>query len=115
MLRVFLGVPATGKLGDLQCIFSQRRVVTRDREELIARPTPEPEFVAIPPLIRKSRMAELVMSALRCIDVRFMLQRSISITNRYSPRCVASVIISLCFLHISYFFTAFLFCNLYIV
>ena len=44
--------------------FRKGGVVTRDREELIARPTPEPEFVAIPPLMpQKAAWRELVMSA----------------------------------------------------
>ena len=44
--------------------FRKGGVVTRDRELLIARPTPEPEFVAIPPLMpQKAAWRELVMSA----------------------------------------------------
>jgi radical SAM superfamily enzyme YgiQ (UPF0313 family) len=44
--------------------FRKGGVVTRDREQLIARPTPEPEFVAIPPLMpQKAAWRDLVLSA----------------------------------------------------
>ncbi len=47
--------------------FRKGGVVTRDREQLIAKPTPEPEFAAVPPLMpQKAAWRELVMSATEC-------------------------------------------------
>ncbi|MGD0961517.1 MAG: radical SAM protein [Methylomonas sp.] len=43
--------------------FRKGGVVTRDRDQLIAMPTPEPEFAAVPPLIpQKAAWRELVMA-----------------------------------------------------
>jgi hypothetical protein len=44
--------------------FRKGGVVTRDPELLIAKPTPEPEFIAMPPLVpQKAAWRELVMEA----------------------------------------------------
>jgi radical SAM superfamily enzyme YgiQ (UPF0313 family) len=44
--------------------FRKGGIVTRDKEQLVARPTPEPEFIAVPPIVpQKAAWRELVMNA----------------------------------------------------
>jgi radical SAM superfamily enzyme YgiQ (UPF0313 family) len=44
-------------------------IATRDPEQLVAKPTPRPEFVAVPPLIpQKAAWRDLVMEAANSLD-----------------------------------------------
>ncbi len=44
--------------------FRKGGIVTRDKEQLVARPTSEPEFIAVPPIVpQKAAWRELVMNA----------------------------------------------------